>query len=247
MEKVLGLANMSEQAKQNMLRISESISSQVRMQRSFRFANQVSSMETRLAYSGSQKASKFMLYDSVPKEFAQHAGNITVTAAGANMEVVESDPEYLFIYEELGPGQEIVITYSVDTEVEESVIDSFSGEVYAQELSDVAACTEGATRCSMSDLQVCSSGEWVFQETCQYGCSGNACSTVPLAGPADYTIWIIVGALLIGGAGVVVFLLRKGSSGGRRGPVKSGGSAKPLTPGEQPYRPGSMQHGFDRD
>ncbi|MCK4715060.1 MAG: hypothetical protein KAT35_05760, partial [Candidatus Aenigmarchaeota archaeon] len=246
-QKVLGLASLSEQARENLMRLSESISSQVQMTRNFRFANQVSSMETRMTYSGNQRAVNFMLFDTVPKEFAQHAGNITVTAAGATIEVVESDPEYLFAHDEFDPGQEIVITYSLDTEVDESVIDSFSGEVYAQALEEAppTTCTEEATRCSMNDLQVCRSGEWVYQETCQYGCSGGACSTVP-AGPADYMIWIIVGALLIGGVGVVVFLLKRKSSGARSSPVKSE-AAKPLTPGEQPYRPGSMHYDFERD
>ena len=237
-QKVLGLANMSEQARENMLRLSESISSQVQMTRNFHYSSGTSSMETRMNYQGNKKANKFMLYDTVPKEFAQHANNITITSPGASVEIVDADPEYLFTYDQLDPGQEIVITYSVDTEVDESVIDSFSGEVYAQELVESLSCVDGTTRCSLNDLQVCQDREWVYQETCQYGCSSGACNTSPPAGTADYTIFIIIAVILIAAAFVAFFLFKK-KSGSGSGPVKSRKTSEPLTPGTQPYRPGT--------
>ncbi len=238
MQKVLGLANMSEQAKQNMLRISESISSQVQMRREFRYESQVSSMETRMTYSGNKKAKNFMLYDSVPKEFAQHAENLTVQADGAvGFEVVESDPELLFTYGELEPGDEITITYSVNEEVDDAVIDSFSGEVYAQELEDIQGCVDGATRCSVNDVQVCQDGEWVLQETCPSGCSNGQCvtGTTPVS-PGNLTLWIIIALVAVVIGAFVVLMLKKRSSGPGKGPIKSN---SPMTPGSQPYRPGT--------
>ena len=62
------------------------------------------------------------------------------------MTVVQGDPEYLFTYSELDPGEEVVITYSVDSTVDDDVIDSFAGEVYAQELTEPPSCSEGAKR-----------------------------------------------------------------------------------------------------
>lgn len=237
-QKVLGLANMSEQARQNMLRLSESISSQVQMRRNFRYSSGTSSLETRMTYQGSQRANKFMLYDTVPKEFAQHAGNITVTSLGATVEIVEPDPEYLFTYDTLDPGEELVITYSVDTEVDEDVIDSFAGEVYAQELTEPPSCTDGTTQCSLNDVQVCVNGEWVIQETCPGGCSNGAClGAQPSAGPMDYTLIIIVVIIVIVVVLVAIFLVKR-RSGASSGPVKTEESRPPLTPGDQPYRPG---------
>jgi hypothetical protein len=236
MQNALGLANMSEQAKQNMLRISETISSQAQMQRNFRYSNGTSSMETRMTYSGSQRANKFMLYDTVPKDFAEHANNISLTSPGATVTIIESDPEYLFTYDQLDPGDEITITYSVDTEVDEDVIDSFSAEIYAQELTEPPACTDGATQCSLNDLQVCQDGVWVYQESCQYGCSGGACNTVPPAGIEDYALLIIAAIVVILIVAFLAFFLRK-RSGSRSGPARTEKHADPLTPGEQPYRP----------
>jgi hypothetical protein len=237
-QKVLGLANMSEQAKQNMLRLSESISSQIQMQRNFRYSSGTSSMETKMTYTGSQRANRFMLYDTVPKDFAEHANNISIASPGATVEIIEYDPEYLFTYDQLDPGDEITITYSVDTEVDEDVIDDFSGEVYAQELVAPPTCTEGTTQCSLNDLQVCQNGEWVIQETCQYGCSGGACNTVPPAGIDDYTLLIIIAVVVILVVAFLIFLFRK-RSGPSSGPAKTEKASEPLTPTEQPYRPGT--------
>ena len=223
MERVLNQAEMSEQARQNMMRLSESITNQVQMTRNFRNVNRVSTMETKIVHTGTQKASNFMLFDEIPKEFAQHADNITITAAGARVEIVDSDPEYLFIYDTLDPGQEIVITYLVESNVDESVIDSFSSEVYAQSLEEATTCTEGQIQCSLSDIQICQDGEWVFQEACEYGCSGGVCSTVPPAGTGDYTLWIIIAVVVIIAAiGLIVFFLKKKPSSSKPPSVSTG-------------------------
>jgi hypothetical protein len=240
-QKVLGLANMSEQARQNMLRLSESISSQLQMTRNFRSANATSTMETRLAYQGTRRARNFMLFDSIPKEFAQHADNITVTASGASVEIVEPDPGYLLTYPQLDPSQEVVITYSVDETVDEDVIDSFSAEVYAEALEEapLIACTGGTTRCSLNDLQVCRDGEWVIQETCWYGCSGGACSPGPLGGIEDYTMWFIIALVAVAAVIALVLITRRKKPPSYRRPEPR--KAEPLTPGQQPYRPGAYQ------
>ncbi len=242
-QRVLGLANMSEQARENMLRLSASISSQVRLERNFRSANRTSTMETRLRYEATQRARNFMLFDTVPKNFARHSDNITVTASGAAVEIVETDPEYLFTYPQLDPGQDVVITYSVGATVSEDIIDSFSGEVYTQALEEApaAACTEGQTRCSLYDLQLCQNGAWVFQETCQYGCSSGVCNIVPPAGLEDYTLWIIIAVVAILAVIVLVVIFLKRKSSVRTGPAQTKKAPEPLIPGQQPYRPGTSQ------
>jgi hypothetical protein len=235
-QKVLGLANMSEQARENMLRLSAGISSQVRLERNFRSANRTSTMETRLAYSGTQRANNFMFYETVPKEFARHADNITITSPGAVAEILEYDPEYLFTYSQLNPGDEITITYSVDSSVNENVIDSFSGEVYAQALEEVPAeaCTEGQTICSLNDIQICQNGTWVFKETCQYGCSGGVCNAFPPAGTDDYTILIIIAAIIIAIAALSFILLKRRSGAGPKESLgESAQTPEPLVPSAQ--------------
>ncbi len=241
MQKVLGLANMSEQARENLMRLSESISSQIQMTRNFRSANRTSTMETRLAYSGTQRAVNFMFYDAVPKDFAQHSDNITVTALGATMEVVDADPEYIFAYPQFDPGQEIIITYSVGATMSEDVIDSFSAEAYAQALEEapITTCTSGETRCSGNDLQACQDSVWVTQETCEYGCSGGVCNTVPPAGPEDYTFIIIIAVVAVLIIAFVAFLVRKKSGGS--GPVRADHTIRPLTPSQRPYTPGTYR------
>jgi hypothetical protein len=188
------------------------------MTRNFRSANRTSTMETRLAYSGSQKARNFMLFDKVPKDFAQHADNLTVTASGATVEVVDSDPELLFIYPEMDPGHEVIITYSVYQSVSEDIIDSFAGEVYAQELEEPAAptaCTDGQRRCSGNVVEVCLGTAWTTLETCESGCISGQCQEAQ-AQALDVTLWIIIIVVAVIAVFAVALLIsrKKSSSSG---------------------------------
>ncbi len=216
-QKVLGLASMSEQARQNLLRLSESISSQIEVTRNFRSANSTSTMETRFSNKGSKAINNFMVFDTVPKEFAEHSGNITVTAPGAQIEVVNPDPEYLFTYPAFDPNQEAVITYSVGADVPETVIEDFHAEVYAESVEEAPPCSEGETMCLGNDLRVCQNKTWVTRETCQYGCENGACKAQPPVLPITidisflmnywlYILIIIVVVVVIAAA----LLLRKG-------------------------------------
>lgn len=50
-------------------------------------------------------------------------------------------------------------------------------------LPDEAVCTPGQYQCSESlELQVCSGGQWLGYETCQYGCENNRCADEPDSG-----------------------------------------------------------------
>ncbi|HDD72637.1 MAG TPA: hypothetical protein ENG00_00935 [Candidatus Aenigmarchaeota archaeon] len=203
-ERVLAKGKLSEEAKENLLRLSESITSDIEVQRNFRFSNGSSRIENRYKYKGQKKAKNFMIYEKVPKTFAQSSDNITVSAPGARIEVVEKDPEYLFLYDELQPGDEVVITYTVDEEVDESVIDSFGTEIYAESLEEEAApteeavCTPGERRCFDNEVRECNSEGtgWFPVETCQYGCSNGACQQRVIS-PIDYGSWIIMAIIII--------------------------------------------------
>jgi hypothetical protein len=221
LEKVLAKGKMSEQARQNLLRLSESITSDIEVQRNFKYSNGTSSMENRYKYTGQNRVRNLAVYDKIPKDFAEHSDNITVTSPGATVEVVDADPEYLLLYGEVTEGEEMVITYSVESNVDETVIDSFGTEIYAEEVEEGAApptvCTDGAVQCSGNDVQVCQSNAWVFQETCEYGCSGGVCQGAPLQ-PSDYmflTIIVVIIIIIIAGAAFFVLRSRKHSSGGK--------------------------------
>ncbi len=212
-EKVLGLANLSEQAKENLLRLSESITPHVEAKRNFRYSDGKSVIENHYTYKGKGKVKNFMIYEKIPKTFAESADNITVTAPGATIEVVERDPEYLFLYSEMSEGDEIVITYTVESEVDESVLNSLETELYAQSLEIPEQisqiCKPGERRCSGNKLEECSpeGTEWKLIEICQYGCSENTCVKVPGAQPGMITIIIIL--IVIGiTAGVIAYIIK---------------------------------------
>ena len=50
---------------------------------------------------------------------------ITVNAEGAKVTIVEKDPVYMFSYKNVNPGKEYSIAYSIDKEVDTSVINEF--------------------------------------------------------------------------------------------------------------------------
>jgi hypothetical protein len=225
LEKVLAKGQLSEQARENMLRLSESITSDIDVQRNFKYSNGTSSMENRYKYTGQNRARNLMVYEKIPKEFAESSDNITVTSPGATLEIVEADPEYLLLYGEVTEGQELVITYSVEANVDESVIDSFGTEIYAESVEEETPqtmCTDGTTQCSGNDVQVCQDSAWVFQETCTFGCSGGTCQAAPLQ-PGDYMFLIIIVVIvIIVIAGAVFFVMRgRKHSSGERVPSES--------------------------
>ncbi|MBN2330240.1 MAG: hypothetical protein JXC85_00320 [Candidatus Aenigmarchaeota archaeon] len=182
-EKVLAKGKMSEQARQNMLRLSASITAQLSTTRMFSTAAGKSRITTTIKYTGREKAKNFMLFETVPKAFAGNASLVTVTAPGAAVEVVEDDPSWVIIYPEISSGEEISVTYEVSGIKSSSVIDAMAAEVYAESLEEPAAlttpdqvCTPASKRCSGSNLQQCSAdgSEWETTESCVYGCDSSA-------------------------------------------------------------------------
>lgn len=130
-EKVLAKGKMSETAIQNMLRLSASIAGETETERAFEATDASSKLTTRMKYMGKGKAKNFIVYEKIPKSFAESSDEITVIAAGA-VEVVEKDPEYAIVFSELNPGQTIEISYTVNKNADASVIDAMSSEVYAE-------------------------------------------------------------------------------------------------------------------
>ena len=213
--KVLAKDTLSEQAKENLLTLSASIAQNTEVDRSLNSSGGKTTVTTKVKYKG-EDTKNLMVYDKVPKAFASNHANITITATGAVLKIVEEDPEYLFIYPDVLKGQELSINYKVSSDLNTSILDDFvAPEFYAESIgkatiTEAAACTAGEKKCTANDLQVCGSdGEWTT-ETCTYGCEAGACKqSLSIATAADYTVYIIVIAVIIIVAGVVVLIKRK--------------------------------------
>jgi len=122
LEKVLAKGKMSEQAIENLLRLSESITSNLEATRNFKIEQNKSKLELKIRYKGKKKAKNFIIYDKIPKTFANSTDLITVTAPKATVEIVEKDP---------------AITYEVAGEKDASIINETSAEFYAESLEEV--------------------------------------------------------------------------------------------------------------
>jgi uncharacterized repeat protein (TIGR01451 family) len=187
-EKVLAKGKLSEEAIENLMRLSESIVSDTELSKDFKIVDGKSQLSLNLRYKGEKKVKNFVIYDKVPKTFAEHSDNITVSSPGASIEIVEEDPEYVFLYPEVSKDQVLTITYSVDKEVDASVINETETEIYAESYEGLPPgmiCSPGERRCEGNDLQECSENgkEWKTIETCEYGCEDNKCKSAPPTGP----------------------------------------------------------------
>ena len=132
-----------------------------------------------IKYKGKKKIKNLMIYEVIPKEFATTSDEVNVTADGARIEVVEKDPSYLIVYDEITPDEEVTISYSVDGYKSSKNLDRMSTELYAEELLEVTEekpeeiCTPGEKRCSGDILEECSEDgkSWNKVESCSYGCN----------------------------------------------------------------------------
>ncbi len=135
LEKVMGKGKMSQNAIQNMLRLSASITGDIDTERNFEATEESSKLMTRMKYSGKNKVKNFILYEKVPKSFAESTDDITINTTG-KVEIVEKDPEYAIVFSELVPGQTIEVSYTVNQKVDASVIDAMTSEVYAESIEE---------------------------------------------------------------------------------------------------------------
>jgi len=224
LQNMLARGKLDENAIENMIRLSNSISSQIRMTRDFRAEGGRSEFTIRMRYTGDRSLNNFIVHDKVPKTFAQDADNLTVNAPGAKVEIAEKDPEYVFLYETMSPEQEIMITYSVVKEVSTSVIDEAESFVYAEGYEGLPpgeVCTAGERRCEGNDLQEClqDGTGWRTLQTCGQGCDAErmACKEAPGGQPdamailMENLLWVILAVVvvIIVIAGVFLFKITK--------------------------------------
>lgn len=136
LEKVIGEDKINEQSIENMIELSESISSDLETTRNLRIEGEKSILSLSIKYKGTQKINNFVVYDKIPKDFAESTDKITVNAPKSIVKVVEKDPSYVFIYKEVAPNEELSISYLVNLEVDPLVINNTKVEVYAMSLGE---------------------------------------------------------------------------------------------------------------
>ncbi|MCK5452644.1 MAG: hypothetical protein KAI51_04345, partial [Candidatus Aenigmarchaeota archaeon] len=141
-----GMPDMNINDMDSMLRNSNTLSSRMQVERKVEVSSGKSYMRMSMKYEGNETVTGFVIYDIVPKSFAQSAKDIKVTAPGAEVLVVEDDPEFAIIFSSLSPGETINIDYEVDAEVDADVVSSFSAEIYASSIGeDSPACAQVIT------------------------------------------------------------------------------------------------------
>jgi hypothetical protein len=196
MEKVLAKGHLSESAKENLLRLSSSITQEVGIERTMEAVGQRTKMTTRMTYGGSKKAYNLMVYESIPKSFGASASDITVTAAGATVEVVEEDPTFLVTFAEVSPGDELSISYESSGWKTAQSASDVETEIYAGSLEEMVpapapeptVCTASQRRCSGDMLQQCAAdgSAWTDLEWCAGTCDSTSftCKGQHDVGPA---------------------------------------------------------------
>jgi len=141
---------------------------------------------------------------------------VLISAPGAEYRVVEEDPEFIFVYPEVAPNQELSITYSVDKEVEISVLDATHTEVYAESyegLEEGMICEPGEKRCVNNEIQECSDDgkSWNVIEICKYGCEKNKCKSIlpqPRAWAVDIS-YVLLPSIVVILVIVIIVLVKK--------------------------------------
>lgn len=216
LEKVLGKGKMSRTARENMLRLSASISSDMTTTKKFNYDGVKSKVTTTMKYNGNKKIKNMALYESLPKTFASSATMVTVTAPGATVEIAEDDPSWVIVYPEIDPDEQITVNYEVTGMKSPDILDDAGTEIYAESLEDVdtapgpapSACTEGAKRCNGKNIEECDGTNWNVVTQCSGGCDDSdpnhiACVSMPTT-PATVTQ---IPFLLYGGIALVIIII----------------------------------------
>lgn len=89
-----------------------------------------SRLDVRLFFNGTTERKNVLIYDIVPKSFAESADNITVESA-YGYTVVENDPSFLFLIPSIKQNEMISINYVVSKKVDSSAINYTSIEIFA--------------------------------------------------------------------------------------------------------------------
>ncbi len=136
-EKVLRISNMSQQARENLLRLSRSITGNFTSDKIMYYESSNTRMRSRYRYTGSYDAKNVIIFEEVPKTFASHVDDVNITVPpGTMIQVVEEDPSWIFTFSELSPGDEISITMEVLGTKSLTSLERTATEIYAEEIAE---------------------------------------------------------------------------------------------------------------
>jgi parallel beta-helix repeat protein len=218
-ENVLGKADISGSEIEEMMTLSSSVTADISANRMFNVSGGKTTITTNMKYGGERRAKNFMVFESLPKTFANNAALVTVSAPGARVEVVEEDPSWLFLFSLVNTNQEITITYEVSGIKSSNALSDMSSEVYVESFAGAPPpspptpiCAGGSKRCYEDQLQQCSSDglEWGMVESCGLGCNISTleCNTAPSGTPSpeplfDEILYLLSGILIVVAALIV--------------------------------------------
>ncbi len=202
------LGEITEEMQKSIEQISNQIKQDLGLSKNFRAANGKSTMTVTVTYNGEKTVQNLIIYDKLPKSFAENTADIMVSAPGAIVKIVKEDPEYAFIYPEMDPGQEIVITYDINEEKNSTVMDGVYTEIYAESYKQERLCNPGLKRCNGDALEQCNveGTGWIKVQDCLYGCDSATLSckessttgavTAEPSIEGDYTM-LLVGVIVL--------------------------------------------------
>ncbi len=122
----LGLKELSAEKISEISAASAEVAKSISSSRSIFITSAGTTFSLSFSYGGSSKISNFVIYDVVPKSFAPSSDNITVIANGAIVKIVQKDPVYSFTYPEISKGESKTISYSVNKQLDKSVLNNIS-------------------------------------------------------------------------------------------------------------------------
>ncbi|MBL7206728.1 MAG: hypothetical protein ISS36_03965 [Candidatus Aenigmarchaeota archaeon] len=99
-----------------------------------------------LSYEGAADVEKLVIYDTIPKTFAESADDIVVTAPGARVTVVENDPVFAFMYDGVTQGQNLNVNYTINDTINTSVLNQTTSPIIfadVRNMSNVINDTQG--------------------------------------------------------------------------------------------------------
>ncbi len=114
---------LTDKRAEELVEVSKALSEKVSQPtRSLFTGSGVSSLLLTVKNIGNESYENFVIYDMVPKTFAKSSDEIILDAPEALISTINRDPEYMFVYPSFRAGQEIKINYTINRNINQSVI-----------------------------------------------------------------------------------------------------------------------------
>lgn len=132
MELVLGVNITPQYVKKIAMNVPE-LSRRTQLKRSIYSEGGRTILKLNVKYLGEGNAEKFVIYDEVPKEFAQNAEDMQIKANGGLIKIIEADPKIAFFYKLVKPMNEFDIEYSINKSLDVKILNSINEPIVLAE------------------------------------------------------------------------------------------------------------------